>query len=173
VRELATAGRINSFIEEVGRAASSPATMYLAGGATAVLLGWRETTIDVDIKLVPESDELLRAIPRLKEELKINVELASPDHFIPVKDGWEARSPHIRDVGRLTVRHFELCAQAVGKLERAHSQDLADVDALVDRGLVTKQQIVKYFEEVKPLLFRFPAIDPAAFEDRVRTFAAQ
>jgi hypothetical protein len=31
----------------------------------------------------PESDELLRAIPKLKETLNINVELASPDQFMP------------------------------------------------------------------------------------------
>ena len=62
--------------------------MYLTGGATAVLIGWRESTIDVDIKLVPETDELLREIPSLKERLQINVELASPDQFIPVREGW-------------------------------------------------------------------------------------
>src|SRR6201999_1643214 len=32
--------------------------VYLTGGATAVLYGWRESTIDVDIKVVPDNDEL-------------------------------------------------------------------------------------------------------------------
>lgn len=173
MRELATADRIRHFIDELGRVTSADSTMYLTGGATAVLIGWRESTIDVDIKLVPETDELLRAIPSLKERLQINVELASPDHFIPVKEGWESRSPFIMDAGRLTVRHFELCAQAVGKLERAHAQDLADVDAMIERDLVTSQEILEYFEAIRPFLYRFPAIDPSAFEERVRSFAAE
>ena len=33
----------------------------------SVLLGWRLTTIDVDIELEPEQDELVRALPAIKE----------------------------------------------------------------------------------------------------------
>jgi hypothetical protein len=69
--------------------------VYLTGGATAVLLGWRETTIDADITIVPESDRLLRARPALKEQLRINVELASPAHFIPELPGWAEREPEL------------------------------------------------------------------------------
>jgi hypothetical protein len=35
--------------------------MYLTGGSTAVLEGWREATVDVDLRFDPEADELLRA----------------------------------------------------------------------------------------------------------------
>jgi hypothetical protein len=35
----------------LGEAAARDGTCYLTGGATAVLLGWRETTLDVDLKL--------------------------------------------------------------------------------------------------------------------------
>ena len=172
MRELATAEAILRFIDHLGRVASEPVTMYLAGGATAVLIGWRESTIDVDIKLVPEADELLRAIPSLKERLRINVEFATPDHFIPVGDGWESRSPFVADAGRLTVWHFDLCAQAIGKLQRAHLQDLDDVRAMVERGLVSKEQILGSFENIRSQLYRFPAIDPPAFEQRVRRLAS-
>jgi hypothetical protein len=57
-----------------------------------VLAGWRYTTIDIDVKLVPEADLLLRAIPHLKASLHINVELASPTDFIPVPPRWEDRA---------------------------------------------------------------------------------
>ena len=70
-------------------AAHQDGVCYLVGGATAVLTGWRSTTIDVDLKLVPEQDAVLRAIPRLKDELQINVELASPGDFIPLPEGWQ------------------------------------------------------------------------------------
>jgi hypothetical protein len=65
----------------LGRAARRPGRVYLTGGATAVLDGWRESTIDIDIKLVPDDDALLRAIPELKESLQVNVELAAPASF--------------------------------------------------------------------------------------------
>lgn len=80
-------------MRELGRTSRTDGRVYLTGGATAVLHGWRDSTVDVDIKLIPDSDELLREIPRLKEELNINVELAAPSDFIPVPDGWrnEAR----------------------------------------------------------------------------------
>ncbi len=70
-------------MRELAREAASEAAVYLTGGATAVLLGWRDTTIDADILIVPELDALYRALPRLKEELQLNVEIASPAHFIP------------------------------------------------------------------------------------------
>lgn len=60
-----------------------------------MLNGWRHSTIDVDIKIVPDVDRVFRAIPGIKERLQINVELASPDDFIPVRDDWEDRSPAI------------------------------------------------------------------------------
>jgi hypothetical protein len=56
-------------MRRLGRVARRPARVYLTGGATAVLEGWRASTIDVDLKLVPDDDELLRAIVDLKERL--------------------------------------------------------------------------------------------------------
>jgi len=37
-----------------------------------------DTTVDVDIKLIPDRDEILREIHRLKEALSLNVKLAAP-----------------------------------------------------------------------------------------------
>ena len=82
------AERVRKLMAALGAEARHEGRIYLVGGATAVLIGWRSSTIDVDLKLVPEDDDVLRAIPRLKDELEINVELASPDAFIPeVGDG--------------------------------------------------------------------------------------
>lgn len=48
---------------------------------------WRDSTIDIDVKMVPEQDSLFRALPALKEKLEMNIELAAPDQFIPAMDG--------------------------------------------------------------------------------------
>ena len=95
MRELADEQRIRRFLRALGASADSEAVVYLTGGVTAVLEGWRGTTVDVDLRLEPESEALLRAIARLKDELEINVELASPGDFIPLPAGWEERSPFV------------------------------------------------------------------------------
>ena len=167
MRELADADRIARFMRALGRAADSDGACYFTGGATAVLLGWRGSTIDVDIRLKPESDALLRAIQRIKEDLDINIELAAPNDFIPVPSGWEGRSVFVKQEGRLSFYHFDPYSQVLGKLERGHDQDLGDVQAMVERGLVDPARALGYFEEIEPELFRFPAVDPSAFRRRV------
>jgi hypothetical protein len=154
-------------MRELGRSADVESACYVTGGTTAVLYGWRTATIDVDVRLVPETEALLRAIQRLKDELEINVELASPADFIPVVPGWEQRGTFVAREGRLTYFHFELVAQALAKLERAHAQDVGDVQAMLERGLVDSSNALAYFQEIEPELYRFPAIDPRAFRRRV------
>jgi hypothetical protein len=48
-------------MRRLGAAAEVDTRIYLTGGATAVLFGWRETTIDVDLKIIPDRDEIFRA----------------------------------------------------------------------------------------------------------------
>jgi hypothetical protein len=110
---------------------------------------------------------MLRAIPVLKERLQLNVELASPDHFIPVAPGWEDRSPFITRIGRVTYRHYDFCAQALAKIERGHSRDLADVRAMVAHGLITGAQVRDQFARIEGELYRYPAVDPASFRRAV------
>lgn len=167
MRELADAERIRVFLRELGKAADAETVVYLAGGATAVLEGWRGTTVDVDLRIEPESDAILRALARLKDELAINVELASPADFVPLPAGWEDRSPFVAREGPVTFRHFDLVAQALAKLERGHDRDLADVQAMLDRGLVDRDALSAAFARIEGELHRFPAIDPAAFKRRV------
>jgi hypothetical protein len=163
MRELADAGRIQSFMRALGQVAAAPGRVIFTGGATAVLLGWRPSTIDIDIKLVPDQDAVLRAIPALKESLDINVELASPDDFIPVREGWADRSPFVAQQGRLSFHHFELVSQALAKVERGHAQDLTDVRTMLERGLISAEQLRTEFDAIVPRLYKYPAIDPIAF----------
>lgn len=173
MREPADLNRIQRFMRALGEEARADARVYFTGGATAVLHGWRTSTIDVDVKMVPESDELFRAIPALKERLQLNVELASPDNFIPVRTDWEERSPFIAREGRISFHHFDLCAQALSKIERGHAQDVDDVREFLQRGLIDRVELARYFETVAPQLYRYPAIDPASFRVRVEKIVAQ
>jgi len=170
MRELADADRIQRVLEGLGEAARAPGRVYLTGGATAVLLGWRKSTIDVDLAFVPDQDTILRAIPALKERLQVNVELASPADFIPVPPGWEDRSLFVDQAGALGIFHFDLYAQALAKLERGHQQDITDVRELVARGFVKPSRALEYFSRIEPELYRFPAIHAPSYRHAVASF---
>jgi hypothetical protein len=172
VRELADAARIRRFMRALGDAARSEGDCYLTGGATAVLVGWRATTVDVDILLEPEQDEALRALPSIKEELAVNVELASPADFIPLPQGWRERSISIARAGRLSFRHLDLYSQALAKVERGHAQDIEDAQAMVARDLIEKDQLRSFFLEIEPELYRFPAVDVTDFRRSLEEFVA-
>lgn len=168
MREVATSARIREFMRRLGEAPRESARIYLTGGATAVLIGWRETTIDVDLKAVPDLDEIFRAIPELKETLRLNVELASPDQFIPALPDWESRSPFIVREGRVDWHHYDLYAQALSKIERGHERDMLDVREMLRRGLVEPKEARRLFEAIRPALIRYPALDPASFARKVQ-----
>jgi len=147
--------------------ARGPVRIYLTGGSTAVIEGWREATVDVDLRFEPEADELLRELPALKESLGVNVELVSPPDFIPELPGWRERSPFAFREGRVEVHHFDLYSQALSKIERGFDRDLEDVHAMIERGLVDPARLRELHEAIEPELFRYPAIDPAAFRQQV------
>jgi hypothetical protein len=167
MRGLVDVERLRRFLRGLGEAAERPARVYLTGGATAVLGGWRGSTIDVDLVFVPEDDSLYRAIPQLKEQLGINVEIVSPAHFLPELPGWEGRSLFVGREGRLDFFHYDPYAQALAKIERGHGQDRADVAELIGRGLVAPRELLRLFELIEPRLVRFPAVDPAALRAAV------
>ncbi len=142
MRGLADLRRIQRFMGALSDKATLEARLYFTGGATAVFLGWRASTIAMDILVVPDDDRLLRALPAIKEEIEL--------------PGWEGR----------------LYAQALAKIERGHSQDVADVQEMVRGGHVELGRLLRLFEEIAPQLYRYPAIDPGAFRRAVKAAAA-
>jgi hypothetical protein len=167
MRRLADLELIQRFMVALARRTTHPARLYFTGGATAVLFGWRASTIDVDILFVPEDDALLRALPALKEELQINLELACPAHFIPELPGWDARSVFIAQDGQLGFFHYDFNAQALAKIERGHTVDMSDVQEMFRRGLINAPQLMEFFDAIAPQLHRYPAIDSPAFRRAV------
>ncbi len=139
----------------------------MTGGATAVLEGWRGSTADVDLRFEPDLDELLRELPALKESLGVNIELASPPDFVPELPGWRERSPLVFEEGNVAVHHFDFYSQALSKIERGFGQDLDDVGKMIESGLVAPALLRELYETIEPELYRYPAIDPAAFRRKV------
>lgn len=167
MREPANATRIESLMRGIGSASRGPGRVYIVGGASAVLLGWREMTIDADLKLEPEPAGVFEAIAQLKQTLDINVELAAPDDFIPALPGWQERSRFIVRHGEVEFFHYDFYAQALAKIERGHRQDLRDVEAMAERDLIKAGELLRLFESIVPSLIRFPSIEPGAFRDKL------
>jgi hypothetical protein len=163
MRRLTDAELIRSFMRALHRHADVAARVYFTGGATAVLLGWRPTTIDIDVRWEPDHDDLFRALPRIKEDLQVNVELAWPFDFIPELPGWRDRCLFVAAEGRLQFFHCDPYAQALAKIERGHAQDRKDVATMLGTGLVERDELRRQFEAIQPQLHRYPAVDPRSF----------
>lgn len=173
MRETLNRARLDTFLEELSHAAYEHTRVYLTGGASQLLLGLRDSTIDIDMTVEPERDEVLRAMVALKERLSVNVEIVSPTHFVPALPGWRDRCQFAAEFGKLAVYHFDPYTQALSKLERGHDRDLRDVAALIAAGLIDAGRLRDLFLEVEGELFRYPAVDPATLRRAVDVLAGR
>ena len=170
MRRKVTKERLKIFMHELAKAARSPGKVYFTGGTSMLLLGIRDQTVDVDLKLDPEPDGVFEALADLKNSLDINVELASPDHFIPVRSSWRERSRFIDKISCVEFLHYDFCMQALSKIERGHDQDLQDVIALVRTGYTKPEDIRQTFISIKKDIVRYPALDALEFERKISEF---
>jgi hypothetical protein len=108
-----------------------------------------------------------RAIPGIKESLRLNVELASPSNFIPELPGWRDRCRFVDRVGSLDFFHYDFYSQALSKIARGLEKDLKDVRTMVDRGLVEPSKAWGLFERIEPQLYKYPRIDPVSLRKAV------
>ena len=103
--------KIEQLMEALGKEARSSGCIYFTGGASALLIGWRSSTVDIDIRLDPEPSGIFQAIAKLKQELNINIELASPQDFLPPLPGWRDRSVFIGKQNKVKFRFITMILQ--------------------------------------------------------------
>ena len=170
MRPLVDRQRIEDFLIRLGKS-QTRGWIYLVGGTAVVYRGLRVRTLDIDIALEPDETQLLEAIRRLKDEVQVNVELASPADFIPLPSGWENRSRFIGPFGELDVFYFDFDSIALTKIVRANERDLDDLVLLAKDGLVQLQALEQEVAAMLPQLGtgRYFNVDPAAV---ARNFAA-
>src|SRR6266702_3995550 len=173
MRRKVTIETLKQIMQELAAAAQSPGKVYFTGGATALLLGFREQTIDIDLKLDPEPKGVFEAIAKLKNSLDVNVELASPDNFIPAPRDWRERSRHIASIRSVEFFHYDFALQALSKLERGHEQELDDVAKFLAGGYVTADSLRTCLSQIQPDLIRYPAINAQQFQAKVEKFLAK
>lgn len=170
MRALVDETKLRAFMEAVGDRATGPGRVYLVGGATALLLGFRRQTIDIDLKLDPEPAGVFEAIAGIKQALDVNVELAAPDDFMPALPGWRERSERIGAWGAVEFLHYDFYGQALAKIARGHRQDLQDAANLIRTGRVDRGELIRLFEQTKAEMIRYPAQNLAEVEARLTRF---
>ncbi len=173
MREPLDRTKLERFLDALGRAVKGSGRVYLTGGATAISYGWRERTIDVDLRLDPEPAGAFEAIARLKDELDVNVELASPMDFLPEVPGWRERSVFVGQHGPVAVYHYDPVSQVLAKLARGYDRDLVDARAIVRAGLASRSDVADALARIRAELVRHPRLDAPSFEARVRAFVGE
>ena len=132
--------------------------------------GFRESTVDVDVTFHPERDEVFHLIRSLKEGLNINIEIASPAHFIPELEGTSERHVFIEQQGVVGFYHYDPYMQLLSKIERGWPVDVLDANALATH--VDLNKLLELFNRAKERFERYPAVDVAALEVKLRNFIA-
>jgi len=173
MRPPVTKKRVELLMMALGASVRGEGRIYFTGGVTALLYGWRTSTIDIDLKAIPEPVGLYEAIAAVKERENMNIELASPDDFIPQLPGWQERSLFIARQGKLDFYHYDPYAQALSKIERGHPRDKGDVAAMLAAGLVQPERLLDLFHAIEPALIRYPAVSALGFRTEVEALCAK
>ena len=62
--------KIEQLMEALGKEARSSGCIYFTGGASALLIGWRSSTVDIDIRLDPQPSGIFQPTFRSSEQKK-------------------------------------------------------------------------------------------------------
>lgn len=165
--------KIEQLMNVLGKEAHGSGSIYFTGGASALLVGWRNSTVDIDIRLDPEPSGIFQAIAKIKRELNINIELASPQDFLPPLPGWRDRSVFIAKKGKISFYHYDFTAQALSKLSRGYERDVRDVEAMYAQKLFSLEDLRNSFVAIESELIRFPSLEPEALKGKVESFISQ
>ncbi len=165
MRNEVTSERLRALMREIAGTAprGKPYRVYLVGGGTAVLTGWRPTSIDADLFAPDES--VFRDIQGIKERLNVNVEFARPEHFVPALPGSKSRHVFIETVGRVSYYHYDPYAQVLSKIVRGFERDIDDARQFMGAGMVDAGKL-------RDLVHQIPASEYAKYpnlsQDAVR-----
>jgi len=143
--------------------------VYFVGGGTAVYLGWRRSSIDVD--LFSDQEVIFRDIQRIKEHLNINIEFARPEDFVPPLDGTADRHVFVEKVGTITFFHYDPYAQLFSKIVRGFERDLEDARKFVGTGTVDPAQFRALVAKIPDAAYaRYPSLSRNGVEAAVDRF---
>jgi hypothetical protein len=174
LRRRLTAETLRELMAELARTAPRMplSRVYLVGGGTAVLAGWREATIDAD--LFSERQDVFRDVQAIKERLQLNIEFVRPEHFVPSLPGSSYRHRFVERVGAIDFYHYDPYAQLLSKIVRGFRKDMQDARAFVESGWVNPARFRELVEGIPDTAYiAYPNLSRAAVLDAVDAFLAE
>ncbi|MCK4776427.1 MAG: hypothetical protein KAT30_16640 [Candidatus Krumholzibacteria bacterium] len=171
MREEITRQRLDLLMKELARRAPRRGSyrVYFVGGGTAVYLGWRRSSIDVD--LYSDQDVVFRNIQEIKERLNINIEFARPEDFVPPLKGTTNRHVFIDTVGAITFYHYDPYAQLLSKVVRGFQRDLDDAREFISSGIVDPRKLRSLVAAIPDSAYaRYPSVSRGGIENAIETF---
>jgi hypothetical protein len=173
MRDRLTRQSLGVLMRELARCArgDAPSSVYLVGGATAVLLGWRESSIDADLDAT--SDAIFRDVQAIKDRLRLNIERARPEDFVPALAGSAERHVFIQTLGSVSFFHYDPYAQLLSKIARGFDRDLADARQLIASGMVEPERFRALVHGIADSEWaKYPRYSPVAVRQAVKDFLA-
>lgn len=174
MREEITKESLVSLMKELGREAPRRGSyrVYLVGGGTAVYLGWRQSSIDVD--LCSDEEVVFRNIQKIKERLNINIEFARPEDFVPPLKGTADRHVFIDTIGQVTFFHYDPYAQLLSKVVRGFRRDLEDARRFVDSGMVDPDKFRSLVAAIPDSIYaKYPTLSRNGINNAVEIFLSE
>lgn len=171
MRNRLTRESLRALMRELARSAgrNGQHNVYLVGGGTAVLEGWRESSVDADLH--GSSDDIFRDVQAIKERLHLNIELVRPEHFVPPLAGSADRHVFIETVGRVSFYHYDPCAQLLSKIVRGFERDLEDARSFISSGMVDADQFRQLVHAIPDSAWsKYPRHSPQAVRRAVDEF---
>jgi len=161
------------FLDDLTGSGALEGRAYLSGAATAALLelpmgdgAW--------VLLVPEQEKVASELRRIGERAGIALSLGDPSQAVPVREGWEERSPKAEPVPpqrKLSVHHFDPVYQALAELARREDEGGGAAREMIAAGLFTGEQLIAELEAIEGRLDSFPSLDAEGLGKRVRVIA--
>jgi len=174
MREQVTRERMVLLMKELARRAPRRGAyrVYFVGGGTAVYLGWRRSSIDVD--LYSDREVVFRDIQEIKERLNINIEFARPEDFVPPLPGSAGRHVFVVTVGAITFYHYDPYAQLFSKVARGFQRDLDDAREFIRSGMVDPQKLRSLVTKIPNSAFaKYPSLSRDGIENAIETFLTE
>lgn len=162
---------LQSLMKEIARSATGRKAyrVYFVGGGTAVHSGWRESTIDAN--LYSAEDTIFRNVQDIKERLRLNIELARPEDFVPPLTGSMNRHLFIDTIGRVSFYHYDPYVQLLSKVVRGFNRDIQDADNFIAGGMVDTERFRSLVQRIPARAYaEYPALSRQALLDAVDGF---
>jgi uncharacterized nucleotidyltransferase DUF6036 len=146
--------------------------VFFVGGGTAVLEGWRESTIDAD--LYSDTEGVFRDVQGIKERLNVNIEFARPEDFVPPLAGTAGRHVLVETIGNVSFYHYDPYAQLLSKVVRGFDRDMRDARSFLASGRVDAARFRALVNEIPDAAYaKYPALSREAVGEAVNDVLAR